>query len=104
MFFLWLGELKARCFFGIEHRSQGEGEAMTLKQQPQRASALGTGADASLASPLSRSKACSHSYYTRNGYVAITTGLHQAWHSGYYEGSTTRAGKFYTSSYVCIKR
>ena len=49
---------------------------MTPKQQPQRVSLLGTGDGASLASPLSRSKACSHLHYTGNGYAAIAIGLH----------------------------
>ena len=83
------GSLK-QGVFGIEHRSQGEGEAMTPKQQPQRASTVRTGASVSLASLLSRSKACNHSYYIGNGYTTIAIGLPQAWHSGYYEGSTTR--------------
>ena len=69
---------RGKVFFGIEHRSQGEGEAVTPKQQPQRVSTLGTGAGASLASPLSRLKACSQSYYTGNSYAAIAIGLHQA--------------------------
>ena len=77
-------------FFGIEHRSQGEGKAMTPKQQPQRASIVRTGAGISLALPLSRSKACNHSYYTGKGYATIAIRLPQAWHSGYYEGSTTK--------------
>ena len=43
---------------------------------------------ASLVSPLS--KACNHSHYTGNSYAENAIGLHQAWHSGYYEGSTAR--------------
>ena len=77
--------------FGIERRIQGEVEATTPKQQPQRASLLATGDGAGLASPLSRLKARSHSRYTGNGYATIAIRLHQAWHSGYYEGSTTRS-------------
>ena len=44
---------------------------MTPKKQPQRMSLLETGNGASLASPLTRSKACSHLHYTGNSYVAI---------------------------------
>ena len=84
------GRTQSKVIFGIEHRIQGESKAMTPKQQPQRASTVRTGAGFSLASPLSRSKACNHSHYTGNGYATIAIGLPQAWHSGYYEGNTTR--------------
>ena len=71
----------------------------------QRASLLGIGDGASLASPLSRLKACSHSHYTRpetatrqsqSGYIKHgTPGIMKVVHLG--------AGKFYTNNYVCIK-
>ena len=71
-------------FFERERRIQGKGEAMTPKeQQPQRASLLGIGDGASLASPLSRSKACSHLHYTRP-----ETAMRQS-QSGYIKHGTT---------------
>ena len=75
------------------------------EQQPQRASLLGIGDGASLALPLLRWKACSHSHYTRP-----ETAMQQS-HSGYIKHGTMgimkvvqlQAGKFYTNSCVCIK-
>ena len=89
-------------------RTQNSGERQSndsKEQQPQRASLLGIGDGASLALPLLRSKACSHSHYMRP-----ETATWQS-HSGYIKHGTTgimkvvqlRAGKFYTNSYVCIK-
>ena len=89
-------------------RTQNSGERQSndsKEQQPQRASLLGIGDGASLASPLLKSKACSHLQYTR----PETATWHS--HSGYIKHGTTgimkvvqlRAGKFYANSYVCIK-
>ena len=67
-------------------RTQNSGERRSndsKEQQPQRASLLGIGDGASLASPLSRSKACIHSYYTRP-----ETAMRQS-QSGYFKHGTT---------------
>ena len=97
-----------RALFGIEHvhiyapyfyhgwgnsrqdvfwkRTQNLGERRSncsKEQQPQRAGLLGIGDGASLASPLSISKACSHSHYTQ-----LETATQQS-HSGYIKHGTT---------------
>ena len=60
------GELKATCF--LEKNAEFREKAKQRLQRTVTAkseSILGIGDGASLASPLSRSKACSHSHYTR---------------------------------------
>ena len=88
----WLGELEARCFW---NRTQNSGERQSndsKEQQPQRTSLLGIGDGASVAIALIEIESLQSFalHPTGNSYTAIAIWLHQAWHNGYYEGSTTR--------------
>ena len=93
------GGTRGKMFFWKSAEFRGRRSNDSKEQQPQRANLLGIGDGASLASPLSRSKACSHSHYTR-----LEMAMRQS-HSDYIKHGTMsimkvvqlQAGKFYTN-------